>query len=325
MNYLYLNGPVTSGLTGHLLRADIRANRDRDASAPISVVINSEGGDVYEGVSIYNMLRAEHVDTVISGMAASIASVIAMAGIRVSMYANSLLYIHHAWTVGQGNATDLLQQVDQLRAADRVLIDAYMAKSGRSEQEIVALMDGPNGDGTPIDAARALELGLIDEVLDPVTAIAACIRSFSVTPDTPHITPHNEKESSMDPEKAPVTPVEPEAACGDPEKAEKILEVKKEVEKKEEAPAADPREERITELEKKVEELTAKLAAMADQAASQAQYRQVVASAHQAHTAKSDEPQSWPEALKKVGFVEACARYPQLRASYIAEINAKSR
>ena len=128
----------------------------------------------------------------------------------------------------------------------------------------------------------------------------------------------------MDPEKDPVVTT-PDAACGDPQKAEEVVEKEVELEKKEETPASDPRETRISELEKKVEELTAKVAAMADQAAAQAKYRAVVTAAHQSHEAKSDEPKSWPKALKKLGFVEACAQYPALRTAYIAEVNAKTR
>ena len=322
--YCYLSGPVCSdgfwGANAASLRESITAARAEDPAAPVTVVINSEGGDVYEGVAIYNMLRAAHVDVVVSGMAASIASVIAMAGNRVSMYSNSVLYVHHAWTCGAGNAAELLQQVEQLRDADRVLIDAYVAKSGRTEEEIISLLDGPNGDGSELTADRALELGLIDEVLDPAQAVAACLKNYR----TPHTQPQNKESNTMEPEKDPVVTT-PDAACGDPQKAEEVVEIEKEVEKKEEIPESDPAETRITELEKKVEELTAKLAAMAEQAEAQAKYRSVVASAHQTREVKGDEPKTWPEALKKIGFVEACAKYPELRASYIAEINAKSR
>lgn len=321
--YCYLSGPVCSdgfwGSNAASLRQSIADARAEDPAAPVTVVINSEGGDVYEGVAIYNMLRAAHVDVVISGMAASIASVIAMAGDHVAMYANSVLYVHHAWTCGAGNAAELMQQVEQLRDADRVLIDAYMAKSGRTEEEITALLDGPNGDGSEITADRALELGLIDEVLDPAQVVAACLKNFR----SPHTQPQN-KEPHMDPEEK-TTMTNQKAACGDPQKAEEIVEVKKEIEKKEETSEPDPRETRITELEKKVEELTAKIAALTEQTEAQAQYRSVVASAHQTREVKGDEPKSWPEALKKVGFVEACAQYPALRAAYIAEINSKTR
>lgn len=116
----------------------------------------------------------------------------------------------------------------------------------------------------------------------------------------------------------------PEAACGEPEKAAEVVEIEKEVEKKEETPEVDPREERIVELEKKVEELTNKLATMTEQVEAQAKYRTVVASAHQTKKADAEKPMTWPEALRKHGYVDACAMFPELRASYIAEVTAKT-
>lgn len=329
--YIYLSGPVVSGgfygTDAATLRNRIAAIRTEDASSPITLIVNSEGGDVYEGVAIYNLLRAEHVDVIVSGMAASIASVIAMAGEHVSMYANSLMYVHHAWTCGDGNADQLQQQVDQLRDADRILIDAYKVKSGRTEEEIAALLDGPNGDGSSLTAERALELGLIDEVLDPAQAIAARLtyaHTFAnmTSPNNPT---NQTKEPQMDPTKEDPAVTAPEAACGEPEKAEEVVEVEKEIEKKEETPEVDPREVKIEELEKKVEELTAKVASMTEQLEAQAKYRVVVASAHQTKKADAEKPMTWPEALRKHGYVDACAMFPELRSSYIAEVTAKTR
>lgn len=330
MNYCYISGPVASGgfygTDAATLRERITAIRARDASAPITVIVNSEGGDVYEGVAIYNLLRAEHVDVIVSGMAASIASVIAMAGEHVSMYANSLMYVHHAWTCGEGNAATLQQQVDQLRDADRILIDAYKIKSGRTEKEIIALMDGPNGNGSSLTADRALELGLIDEVLDPAQAIAARLTFAHTFANNSPTKPTNQtKEPQMDPTKEDPAVTAPEAACGEPEKAEEVVEVEKEIEKKEEIPEVDPREVKIEELEKKVEELTAKVASMTEQLEAQAKYRGVVASAHQTKKADANKPMTWPEALRKHGYVDACAMFPELRAAYIAEVTAKTR
>lgn len=318
---IYLSGPVgPSAMIGDATCADLRskveAARAQDPSAPVTVVINSPGGDVTEGVAMYNYLQAVGVDVVISGMAASIASVVAMAGRRVAMYSNSTLFLHHAWTCGEGNAAQLQQQIDALRDADRILIDAYTRKSGRPEQEMVALMDGPSGDGSSIPADRALELGLIDEVLDPAHAIAACLKFGFTTHHTAaaqtsagaHTT---NQEPVMDPEVTTTTDV-PEAECGSPEKAEETLEIEKEVEKKEEAPAPD--ETRLTELEKKVEELTAKLASANSKLEAQKKFRSVVASA--AQTAEAA-PLTFPEAVKKEGFAKACENHPQLRADYM--------
>ena len=310
INYAYISGFVGGwNANAATLRDVIQSFRAEDPGAPVTVIINSEGGDVYEGIAIYNLLQASKVDIVISGMAASIASVIAMAGRKVSMYANSILFVHHAWTCGEGNAAQLEQQVADLKAADASLISAYMAKSGRTEQEIVGLLDGPSGEGTQISAERALELGLIDEILDPAQAIAACLKKSFFS--SPHTQPHN-KEANMDPKKTT-----PSAECGGtPQKNEEVVEVEKEVKET----AGDDADTRITELEKKVEELTAKLAEKQAKLDAQAKFRSVVAaSANTAAEASLD----WPELVKKHGFKKAAEKYPEARKAYMKAQIAK--
>lgn len=317
--YLYISGSIgTLGMDwGEVSAADVRrqidAIRADDPAATITVILNSYGGDVTEGIAIYNLLQATGVDVVISGMAASIASVIAMAGRRVSMYDNSTLFLHHAWTCGEGNAADFKQRTEELEAADRVLLDAYIRKSGRTEDEIRAILDGPNGDGSSIDAARALELGLIDEVLDPTQAVAAFLKNHH--PTHQHITragdhPGANKETAMSAEITPTTT--PAAECGEPKQTaeeEKTVEIEKEVETTD-----DPTETRITELEKKVEELTAKLAEKDAKLAAQAKFRAVVASAAETN---ADANLDWPELVKKHGFKAAAEKFPEARKAYM--------
>lgn len=315
--YLYISGSIgTLGMDwGEVSAADVRrqidAIRADDPSAAITVILNSYGGDVTEGIAVYNLLQATGVDVVISGMAASIASVIAMAGRRVSMYDNSTLFLHHAWTWGEGNAADFKQRTEELEAADRVLLDAYIRKSGRTEEEIRAILDGPNGDGSSIDAARALELGLIDEVLDPTQAVAALLKNHH--PTHQHITragdhPGANKETAMSAETTPTTT--PAAECGEPKQtAEETVEIEKEVETTD-----DPTETRITELEKKVEELTAKLAEKDAKLAAQAKFRAVVASAAET---TADANLDWPELVKKHGFKAAAEKFPEVRKAYM--------
>ena len=319
--YLYISGAIGTGgewwgeVSAADLRAKIDAVRAEDQSAAITVVLNSYGGDVTEGVAIYNLLQATGVDVVISGMAASIASVIAMAGRKVSMYDNSTLFVHHAWTWGEGNAADFEQRTEELKAADQVLIDAYVRKSGRTEDEIRALLDGPNGDGSSIDAARALELGLIDEILDPTQAVAAMLRAGRTKPQPskPRNTTTNQEEHTMP---DPTTTTTPAAECGEPKQtAEETVEIEKKVEE------TDPTETRISELEKKVEELTAQLAEKDAKLAAQAKFRSVVASA--ATQGDADANLDWPELVKKIGFKAAAEKYPELRKQYMKAQIAK--
>lgn len=109
----------------------------------IDVYINSYGGEVAEGLAIYNALKRHKakVRTFCDGFAASIASVIFMAGDERIMNDSSLLMIHNAWSFVQGNAKELRKQADDLDKITQASIVAYKAHSTLSEKEIVELMD----------------------------------------------------------------------------------------------------------------------------------------------------------------------------------------
>lgn len=109
----------------------------------ITVFINSYGGEVAEGLAIYNALKRHKakVKTVCDGFAASIASVIFMAGDERVMNDSSLLMIHNAWTSCSGNAQELRKQADDLEKITTASIVAYKNHSSLSEEEIKELMD----------------------------------------------------------------------------------------------------------------------------------------------------------------------------------------
>lgn len=109
----------------------------------IDVRINSYGGEVKEGLAIYNALKRHKakVRTICDGFACSIASVIFMAGDERVMNESSLLMIHNAWTFAEGNAEELRKQADDLEKITQASIEAYKAHSSLSEDEIKALMD----------------------------------------------------------------------------------------------------------------------------------------------------------------------------------------
>lgn len=109
----------------------------------IHVFINSYGGEVAEGLAIYNALKRHKakVKTVCDGFACSIASVIFMAGDERIMNDSSLLMIHNAWTCAAGNAEELRKQADDLEKITQASVTAYKAHSNLSEEEIKALMD----------------------------------------------------------------------------------------------------------------------------------------------------------------------------------------
>ena len=133
----------------------------------ITVRINSYGGRVDEGLAIFNALRAYRgeVTTRVDGVAASIASVIAMAGKRVEMASNAMLMIHAASSFAGGNAADLDNAAESLRKTDRQMAEIYAARTGRSvDEELDALVT--QGDRW-FTAAEALAAGYIDAIYDP--------------------------------------------------------------------------------------------------------------------------------------------------------------
>lgn len=109
----------------------------------IDVYINSYGGEVAEGLAIYNALRRHKakVTTYCDGFACSIASVVFMAGDERVMNEASLLMIHNAWTYAAGNADELRKQADDLEKITQASVEAYKAHSTLSEEEIKELMN----------------------------------------------------------------------------------------------------------------------------------------------------------------------------------------
>ena len=120
----------------------VRQLKDLDVDE-INVHINSYGGDVAEGLAIYNVLR-EHkakVVTICDGFACSAASVVFMAGDKRVMQPASLLMIHNAWTIAMGNAAELRKTADDIETITQASVEAYKKVATISEKEIKALMD----------------------------------------------------------------------------------------------------------------------------------------------------------------------------------------
>lgn len=130
---------------------------------PVSVNINSPGGDVFEGVSIYNLLRAhpESITVRVFGLAASAASIIAMAGDRVEIARSGFLMIHNAWVMAMGNRNDLRAVADVLESIDTSMAGVYAAHTGGKIGDITALMDKESF----ISGAKAVEQKFADDFL----------------------------------------------------------------------------------------------------------------------------------------------------------------
>lgn len=156
------------GVTAKQFIGDLKALGD---VKDITVSINSPGGSVFDGLAIYNALRASgaNVTVKVMGIAASIASIIAMAGKKIVMPENSFMMIHNPLNVIYGNADDMREMADILDKVGSSLVATYVARTGKSEEEVKALMDAE----TYMTAAEAKELGFADEVIPAVEAKAA--------------------------------------------------------------------------------------------------------------------------------------------------------
>lgn len=129
----------------------------------ITLWINSPGGDVFAAAQIYNMLMDYQGDVhvIIDGLAASAASVIAMAGTTVSMSPVAMMMIHNPWTFAQGEAKDMAKVIEMLGEIKESIINAYELRTGLSRTKISHLMDSE----TWFNAKKAVELGFADKVL----------------------------------------------------------------------------------------------------------------------------------------------------------------
>ena len=132
-------------------------------SGPIVLHINSPGGDCIAASQIYTMLMDYPADVIvqIDGVAASAASVIAMAGTTVRMSPTALLMVHNPWTSAVGDATEMQKAIDLLDEVKESIINAYQIKTGLSRVKLSNIMDAE----TWLNSHKAKDLGFCDEVL----------------------------------------------------------------------------------------------------------------------------------------------------------------
>jgi ATP-dependent Clp protease protease subunit len=142
----------------------------------LNVFINSPGGSVFEGISIKNMLERQKlkgcfINVVIDGLAASIASVIAMAGDKITMPENALMMIHRASCGCMGNADEFAKQIEVLNKIDLVLTNTYVTRSNGllTEEDVTNMF---NSGDTWLTAQEAKDFGLCDEITEKLEAVA---------------------------------------------------------------------------------------------------------------------------------------------------------
>lgn len=162
---LYLYGTIAAeswyddDVTPDMFRQELN-----EGSGPVTLYLNSYGGDCVAASQIYTMLMEYPFDVTvkIDGIAASAASVIAMAGTKVLMAPTSCIMIHDPMTVAMGNSGDMQKAIEMLDTVKDSIIMAYQIKTGLDKNELAKLMT----EETWMSAAKAIELGFADGLLE---------------------------------------------------------------------------------------------------------------------------------------------------------------
>ncbi len=140
------------------------------AGRPVTLRINSPGGDVFDGRAMATAIRQHgNVTAIIDGLAASAATYVALAAKEVRIAQGAFFMIHNAWTMAVGDKNDLVETAALLEKVDGALVADYAAKTGLPVEDIVAMMDAE----TWMSADEAVALNFVDAVIDTPAATAA--------------------------------------------------------------------------------------------------------------------------------------------------------
>ena len=156
----------TYGVTAQDFISEIKGLKDM----PINLRINSLGGDVFDGMAMYNVIKRREAKTTvyIEGIAASIATIIALGADEVIMAENSLFMIHNAWGGTSGEAKDMRKTAETLDKITSELTDIYVKKTGLSYDTLAEMMDEESW----LNADEAFDLGFIDTISDSIKVAA---------------------------------------------------------------------------------------------------------------------------------------------------------
>lgn len=161
---LILEGPISeeSWWGDEVTPQAFRDELKKISGDKLTVSINSVGGDVWAGVSIYNALAELDMDVLVKvdGLAASIASVIAMAGDKIIMSPGSTMMVHRASMLAMGDAEDMKKAIEMLESVEDGIVQIYAERTGQSEVEVREMMEAE----TWMSPEKAVELGFADEV-----------------------------------------------------------------------------------------------------------------------------------------------------------------
>lgn len=157
------------GVTAQSFAKDLKALGNN--LKQIDLRIHSPGGDVFDGIAIYNLLKNHPANKTvyIDGLAASMASVIAMAGNTIIMPENAMMMIHKPWGIQGGDADDMRKYADLLDKVEDTLIPAYAEKTGKSAEELAEMLS----EETWLNGKECVEHGFADKLAEPLVAMAS--------------------------------------------------------------------------------------------------------------------------------------------------------
>lgn len=147
----------------------------KEVSGNLTVRINSPGGDVFAGMAIMNALkdREGYTTVIVDGLAASIASVIAMAGDKIVMNTGSMMMIHNAWSMAAGDSKELRKVAETLDQISDTIISVYETRTGLSVEELKSMLD----EETWMSAEEAVEMGFADEAKKGKTKLSNMVKN----------------------------------------------------------------------------------------------------------------------------------------------------
>jgi len=163
---IFLHGVIGDAFDGMDSQSVARLLND-NTGKPVNLRVNSPGGLAYDGVAIFNAIKAHDAPTTgtIEGLAGSAASLAVIACDSVRCYPGGAFHPHYAMIMAMGHQADLEQAMIQLERLDRDLEQLYSERSGQSMAVVKEQLTGPHGDGTRFSAAEALAAGYVDEVI----------------------------------------------------------------------------------------------------------------------------------------------------------------
>lgn len=175
MRDIFVYDEIGPDFWGLISAKTIKAELDQAKNERVRVRINSPGGDVFEGVAIYNLLRNHKpgVEVSIDALAASAASFLALAGERVEIAESAMVMIHNAWGVTIGDKAEHAKRIDLLDKVDDQIRGIYAARTKQSEDDLRAWMDAE----TWMTAAEAIDRGFADAIGTTNNVAAAPIKA----------------------------------------------------------------------------------------------------------------------------------------------------